>query len=246
MDYLFLGSRWPFVAGYIREIIKARRLAVSGKYDRDAWVQSSWNILKLAERCGGRFEIRGLENIRHLKGPVVFVSNHMSTLETFVFPCIIAPHMEVTFVVKSGLVRQFLFGPVMRSRNPIVVERKNPREDLMVVLKQGRELLKNGTSLIIFPQSTRSVVFDRSQFNSMGVKLALSAGVPVVPVAIKTDFWENGKFLKDVGPVSRSKTIHFSFHPPMAVHGTGKEEHQFIVEFISSRLKEWEVVSNKW
>lgn len=36
--------------------------------------------------------------------PVVFVSNHMSTLETFVFPCIIAPVMKVTFVVKDSLV----------------------------------------------------------------------------------------------------------------------------------------------
>jgi 1-acyl-sn-glycerol-3-phosphate acyltransferase len=227
------------VSGYVREIIRARSLAVKSLYDRSAWAESSYRILKLIEGCGGRFHLRGLNNLRSFTGPVVFISNHMSMLETFVFPCIIAPIMEVTFVVKESLVKHFLFGPVMRSRDPIVVTRKNPREDLQVVLKNGRELLSKGISVIIFPQSTRMAEFDSESFNSLGVKLAKASGVHVLPIALKTDFWENGRFLKDIGPVSRHKPIHMVFGKPIEVTGNGKDEHKQIVEFIVDNLQRW-------
>jgi len=239
MDRLFLNSRWYFVGGYINEIVKARSLAVQGRYDREAWVESSYNVFKLIEGCGGRFHLRGLDNLPLDQGPVVFISNHMSTLETFVFPCIIAPLMEVTYVVKDSLVKHPLFGPVMRSRDPIVVGRTNPREDFQTVMTKGQELLNKGTSIIIFPQSTRTVEFIPEEFNSLGIKLARAAGVQVVPVAIKTDFWGNGKYLKDLGPVNRSKPIHMVFGRPFFIQGSGKEEHKQIIDFITGNLRQW-------
>jgi 1-acyl-sn-glycerol-3-phosphate acyltransferase len=101
------------------------------------------------------------------------------------------------------------------------------------------EYLAKGISIVIFPQSTRNVIFRPSEFNSLGVKLAGRAGVPIVPVAIKTDFWENGKILKDLGPISREKPIHIEFHSPLTVTGTGKDENQKIIEFISLRMNTW-------
>lgn len=239
MDKLFLNTRWYFVWGYINEIIKGRSIAVKGRYDTKEWAESSYNTFELIEGCGGRFHITGLDNIRKLDAPVVFISNHMSTLETFVFPCIIAPIREVTFAVKKSLTTHALFGPVMRARDPIVVGRQNPKEDLQTVMTKGKELLENGTSVIIFPQSTRTAQFIPAEFNTLGVKLAKTAGVKVVPVAIKTDFWGNGKYLKDLGVVDRNKPIYIEFGEPLSISGTGKEEHTKIVEFISTRVKAW-------
>jgi len=238
MDRLSLNTRWYFVGGYLQEILKARKLAVRGVYDDKAWVESSIGIFKLIEGCGGRFHLRGLDNIHLCKGPVAFISNHMSTLETFVFPCLIAPFMKVTFVVKESLVKQPLFGPVMRSRNPIVVGRDNPREDFEIVMTEGKKILAGGTSLIIFPQSTRMVKFNPLEFNSLGIKVAKAAGVQVVPVAIKTNFWGNGKFIKDIGPVNRNTPISMVFGEPFFIQGNGKEDHQRVVEFIQRHLPE--------
>jgi 1-acyl-sn-glycerol-3-phosphate acyltransferase len=242
MDRVFLGSRWFFVSGYVREILRGRSLALQNRYDREAWAESSHRILDLIEGCGGRLHLAGLDNLRSCAGPVVFISNHMSTLETFVLPCIIAPLMKVTFVVKESLVKHFLFGPVMRSRNPVIVKRINPREDLQVVMNKGKQLLTEGVSIIIFPQSTRSAVFRPDQFNTLGVKLARAAGVRVVPIALKTDFWGNGRFLKDIGPVSRDKPIHIVFGEPMEIKGNGKKEHEDITAFIISNLRKWGAV----
>jgi 1-acyl-sn-glycerol-3-phosphate acyltransferase len=163
----------------------------------------------------------------------------MSTLETMILPCIIGPHKELTFVVKESLVKHPLFGDVMRSRNPIVVGRTDPRKDLEAVMNDGTERLKNGISIVIFPQSTRSVEFKPEEFNSLGVKLAKKAGVVVIPIALKTDFWGNGNFIKELGPLDHKKHIHIKFGDPMHITGNGKEENQKIIDFIKGSLEEW-------
>lgn len=239
VDLIFLNSRWSFVLGYFFEIIRSRNLAIHNKYDDEIWADSSFRIFKIAESCGGKFHISGLENIIADQGPFVFISNHMSTLETFVFPCMIAPKIPVTFIVKESLIKSKLFGPIMRSRNPIVVKRINPREDYETVITEGKKRLSSGVSIIVFPQSTRSAQFIPEEFNSLGIKLAKAAGVKVIPVAIKTDFWGNGKIFKDIGPVNRKKPIHITFGKPLTINGSGKEEHKFIIDFISNHLQSW-------
>lgn len=238
-DIIALGTRWYFVSRYASTIVKGRSKAVKNEYDSQKWAESSYDVLNAVEACGGKVHIRGMDNIRELSEPVVFISNHMSTLETFLFPCIIAPVMDVTYVVKKSLVTNPIFGPVMRSRNPVVVSRINPREDLVTVMTKGKELLQKGTSLIIFPQSTRTKEFIPEQFNTLGIKLAKEAGVRAVPIAIKTDFWGNGKVFKDIGPVDRSQHVHITFGKPFSITGAGKTEHKAVIEFISGHLKEW-------
>jgi 1-acyl-sn-glycerol-3-phosphate acyltransferase len=128
----------------------------------------------------------------------------------------------------------------MKSRNPVVVGRKDPRKDFETVMNEGYDLLTKGISIIIFPQSTRSAVFIPSEFNSLGVKLAKKAGVPVVPVAIKTDFWGNGKIIKEIGRIDHTKEIHIKFGEPFTIRGNGKEENQNVINFIVENLKLWE------
>jgi 1-acyl-sn-glycerol-3-phosphate acyltransferase len=162
-----------------------------------------------------------------------------------ILPSIIGPLRELTFVVKDSLVRHPLFGDVMKSRDPIVVGRTDPRKDLEAVMNGGFEKLNNGISIVIFPQSTRSVEFRPEEFNSLGVKLAKKAGVEVVPIALKTDFWGNGKLIKELGPLDRHKHIHIKFGEPMKISGNGKEENQRIIDFIKASLEEWKLESKE-
>jgi len=163
----------------------------------------------------------------------------MSVLETLVLPCIIQPFREATFVVKKSLVDYPVFKHVMRSRDPVLVGRKDPREDLLSVMAGGRERLAQGRSIIIFPQTTRSSEFDPEQFNSIGVKLAARSGVPVVPIALKTDAWGVGRLLKDFGKIHPETTVHFCFGNPLVITGNGRVEHESIVRFIQEKLAKW-------
>ena len=217
-------------------VLKASRLCKKGTYTNDHWIQSSINTVKALEAVGGRFEIKNLDVIRKIKSPCIFVSNHMSILETFVLPSLIQPYHDVTFVIKESLLSFPFFKHVMRSRNPISVGRENPREDLKTVLNEGQNRINANISVIIFPQTTRSVNFDPKRFNSLGVKLAKRCKVPVIPVALKTDAWGTGSMFKDFGKISPQKTVHITFSDPLIVEGSGKEEHRFILDFIAKRL----------
>jgi len=180
-----------------------------------------------------------LSAFTELDTPCVFIGNHMSTLETFALPAIIQPHTPVTFVVKSSLLTYPFFGDLMASRKPIALERTNPREDLKKVLNEGTEKINEGKSIIVFPQSTRSATFDEKKFNTIGVKLAKKAGVPIVPIALKTDCWGHGKLSKEFGPIDTSKTVHFAFGAPIIPEGNGKEAHAQVCDFIKTNLDKW-------
>ncbi len=235
------GWRWAFYTEYIGIVFAARKLAVQGRYDDQAWAASSLSIARLIERHRGRFAVSGLDNLRSSagSGPFVFVANHMSTLETQILPVLVVPFMPVTFVVKESLVKGKIFGPVLRSRDPIAVGRRSPREDLDAVLEGGLERLRRGISIIVFPQSTRSPVFRPEGFNTLGTKLAAKAGVPALPIAIKSDFWGEEGLFRGFGPIRPERTVHFEFGRPMAVVGRGKEQHLETVRFIESRLRLW-------
>lgn len=238
-DHLLFHSRWWLHIQLSRIVIRSGRKAKRGNYSDRDWVNSSLGVFSAIERAGGRFHISGLDNIRHLTKPVVFISNHMSTLETVIFPGLIVPFVRATFVIKDSLLHYPYFGHILKSRDAIAVSRNNSRQDLVHVLQKGKELLGGGVSVIIFPQSTRYSSLDPEKFNSLGIKLARNAGVGAIPVAIKTDFWETGKWLKDFGPIHREKTIHIEFGKEMAIEGTGKEQHANTLDFIARRLEQW-------
>ncbi|PLX29437.1 MAG: 1-acyl-sn-glycerol-3-phosphate acyltransferase [Ignavibacteria bacterium] len=232
----------PTMACYSRVIgivFSSSRKARRGTYDGQTWSDSSIDIFNALEIAGCRFDIQRMNILHSFDGPAVFVANHMSILETFILPSLINPVHHCTFVIKPSLMEYPVFKHVMRSRNPVVVSRDNPRQDLITVLEEGSKRLADGISIVLFPQTTRTTQFDPSQFNSLGVKLAKRAGVPVVPVALKTDAWSNGRRLKDFGPIDPSKTIHFTFGDPMTVEGNGKEQHEIAAAFIAEQLARW-------
>jgi len=233
---------FPSLAFFLRSagiVRRSARLAGRGGYDDAAWARSSLAIMRALEAVGVRFEIEGVENFASLSSPCVFAGNHMSTLETFILPTLIMSAKRVTFVVKQSLLDYPVFGHVMRSRDPVVVGRSNPREDLKAVLEGGAARLAAGISIVVFPQKTRMVTFDPSGFNSIGIKLAKRAGVPVVPVALKTDAWGNGPLVKDLGKIDPAKTVHIEFGPPLCIAGNGGAEQRQLVEFIRGRLLSW-------
>lgn len=238
---IFSGT-FPSLSFYLAMagiVWRSGSLAKQGRYGDAEWNESSHDALRALERVGVRFEITGMEHIEELDGPCVVVGNHMSVLETFILPCVIRPVRPVTFIVKESLLTYPVFGHVMRSRDPVAVTRTNPRQDFKAVMDGGTERLGRGISLIVFPQTTRHQVLRPDEFNTIGVKLARRADVPIVPLAVLTDTWGVGKRLKDIGKIDPSKKAHLALGEPIRVQGRGEEEHQAVIAFIRERLQEW-------
>ncbi len=229
-------KKFGFYKEFIKKLFRTRKAVITGQ-GMEPVLKGSHEVIELCESVGGRLEITGLDNIRAVPGGVVIAANHQSTLETLLFPTIMENLKPVTFVVKKSLVTGWAFGPIMRLFNPIALDRKEPKVDLDKVMKDGSAALQEGKSVVLFPQGTRCKGFDPSTFNSLAVKLAKRAGVPVIPCAVKTDFWENGKLVSTIGDIYPERTVHMSFGPAITIDGAGKKEQKQLLEYIDETYR---------
>lgn len=237
---LMFRSRWYFYGVNFGIFILSGLCARKGQLNREKQIHFSNYNVRLIEKCGGKIHLRGLNNLKALDGQaVVLIGNHMSLLETAVFHAIAREYVDFSFIIKASLYKVPFFRHIMTSLNAIAVSRTNPREDLKTVLSEGKKVLESGRSIIVFPQATRSDKFEPEKFNTIGVKLAKSAGVKVVPFALKTDFIGVGKRFRDLGPIHPERDVYFEFAPALEISGNGQEQQQQVIDFIQSRFDQW-------
>ena len=235
---VFKGAFW-FYLRYAWIVIWAGTKFSFTRDPQKAVTLQSRRVLRLLERQGADMSFEGLDNFPKEEGPYVFACNHMGSLEVNALPGLVASRTPMTFVVKSSLLTFPFMGVVLKRLGALPVERRHPGEDLMQVLNEGKRLLSEGVSVILFPEGTRQDSFDPARFNSLAVKLALAAGVKIVPVALKTDFWGVGKRIREFGSLRTSQPVHISFSQPLKPQGRGKAEHQASIDFISGHLEKW-------
>lgn len=234
-----LFPNWIYYRGILKIILVSSWIARNGKFSNQNWFDRSYYAIKLVESIGGDIEITGVENLAALTGPAVVVCNHMSLLETFLLPSILIPFTPMCVVIKKELTEYPGFGKVMRTVNHIAVSRDNPRADFRVVMEKGLDFLKSGISVLIFPQSTRNSVFVPSEFNTLGEKLAAKAGVPVIPIAVKTDLHGNGQWLKEFGAINPALPVRLAIGGAVDPRTDPRQAHDAIIRFISGKLHGW-------
>ncbi|HVN70707.1 MAG TPA: lysophospholipid acyltransferase family protein [Desulfomonilia bacterium] len=147
------------------------------------------NILHLNARYWAKFslwcantpvEVKGRENIPD--GPAVYMPNHVSHFDVFA----ILGYLEVQFrwTVKKELFRIPLLGLGMKRAGYILVDRGN-HEEAIRSMKLAAHKIKSGTSIVIFPEGTRSCDgMLQYPFKKGGFHLAIQAGVPIVPITV--------------------------------------------------------------
>lgn len=132
---------------------------------------------------GTKVEVRGLENIPS-EGGVLFVSNHRGCFDIHAGYGY-TPKM-FGFVAKKEMQTYPLLSNWMELGNCLFLDRQNVKNGLKTIL-QGIDKLRDGTSVWICPEGTRSKslnILELKEFHEGSFKMAEKAGVPIVPVAI--------------------------------------------------------------
>ena len=236
-----LRAWWRFyVTGILCTIRSDVGESLKTRFTQDAFSAMSFNTIRAVEATGAPVEINGAESLLALDGkPKVFASSHMSLVETVILPVILGTFGSLTIVAKRSLSKYPLFGKCLKSVDPILLDRKSARHDLAETLSQGSARLREGRSVLLFPQGSRELVFNGAHFNSLATKLARTAGVPLVPVACKTDYGKIGWPLKDLGPVDPSKPVKYAIGEPLPPTLSQAEMQRACISFIEGKLSVW-------
>jgi 1-acyl-sn-glycerol-3-phosphate acyltransferase len=138
-----------------------------------------------------QFEFEGQENLPR-KGGAVLASNHISYLD-FAFIGTGALHLKryIRFMAKKGAFDNKIAGPLLRGMKHISVDRDNGGASFVAALRA----LRDGEIVGIFPEATISTSFEIKAMKSGAVRLAMGAGVPVIPVVIwgSQRIWTKGQ-----------------------------------------------------
>ncbi|MBU0575641.1 MAG: 1-acyl-sn-glycerol-3-phosphate acyltransferase [Proteobacteria bacterium] len=127
-----------------------------------------------------RVNVIGRENVL-LDKPQIFMANHQSDFDIL----IVTAHIPGQFrwIAKKELFKIPIFGRAMRSAGYIEIDRQN-HEKAMKSLDEAAQKIREGKSVVTFPEGTRSKDRTIKPFKQGLFHLAIKAGVPIVPISI--------------------------------------------------------------
>lgn len=229
LKYIYFGLLMPLTLLLKLYLIVVRRIKTKEEYDEAVFrIVNGWSrhILKV---IGVKVNIKGIENLPD--GNCLFVSNHQGNIDFL--PPLAFLNKQIGFIAKKEILKIKIVSMWMKEMHCVFIDRENIRESLKAI-NEGVENLKNGYSMLIFPEGTRSKSHRLGEFKKGSMKLATKTNVPVVPLVLDNTFtvFEEGKgWLK-------SSTITLSILKPIYVYKLSKEEKSNLANTIREKIEE--------
>jgi len=186
------------------------------------------------KRFGVTVEVEGREQIP--EGGVLFVSNHQGYGDIFVFlDCL--QTKQTGFIAKDSLFKIPVFGKwMLRIRSLCLIQ--NDARKAVETFKEGEQLLRDGFSLVIFPEGHRSRGPKMAEFKRGSMQLAIRSGAPVVPVSIMGTY----KLFEEKGYV-RGGHVRVFMHPYIPTEGLKRKDSAELSDkveaIIRAKIDEW-------
>ena len=160
------------------------------------WIELNNKVLSFF--CNIDYKVTGYENLP--TDPCIIIANHQGPWESLFVQTLKIPSSSI---IKKNLTLIPFFGWGLASLKPIRINRDTKLSSLKKVVSKSVSRLKNGSSVIIFPEGTRnSALYGPSKFSASFARVAMIAGAPIVPVCHNSGkFWVNKTFTKYPGTI---------------------------------------------
>ena len=173
-------------------------LLVSYRYLRkpvNIWVKGIFKLLQII--CNITYEIRGKENIPSYA--VLVASKHQSAFETFA----LFYHINNSiFIHKRQLFFIPIFGQYLKKINMISIDRSEGTIAMRKMLKQTKQKMQQGKSIIIFPEGTRKKPGENPDYKTGIAGIYKELKTEVLPVAVNSGhFWPKHIIIKKPGKI---------------------------------------------
>ena len=162
---------------------------------------------------GVRVRVSGLEHLEPGRS-YVFAANHQSIYDIPILFASIPAQLRI--VAKQSLGQIPFMGWHLRRAGHLLVDRKNPGAD---IVRKMRRLVSESSSLIVFPEGTRSVDGRLGRFKKGSFLVAIDAGLPVVPVSIS----RSRQVMSKGQLMVRPGEVELTVHPPIATSGVARD-----------------------
>jgi len=161
---------------------------------------AAWWARSICTASGVTVSVTGTEKLDSKK-PYIFAANHQSQFDIFALQGFLG--VDFRWLAKKELFQVPIWGPAMRKAGYIPVDRSRGRQALKS-LTEAAQKIAAGTSVIIFPEGTRTKDGRMKDFKAGAMVLAIKSGVDIVPVAIKGTYeiLPKGKLLTNPGNVA--------------------------------------------
>ncbi|QIB68461.1 1-acyl-sn-glycerol-3-phosphate acyltransferase [Aminipila butyrica] len=221
--WFYLLGLYPWQKYYEKR--KAAGLEYISGVDR---IVQNW-AKRLLMVAGVSAEVSGLENIPRDRA-VLFTSNHQGNFD---IPLMLTSLDQThPLVAKDSLAKIPFLSSWMRLFDCLFLDRTNARQSLKV-FAEAEALIKEGKSVIIFPEGTRSRKDEAGEFKEGAYKIALRTGAAVVPVAIDGSYraMEANK-----GIWIRPTKVKITILPPVETADLTKEESKHLGAHIREQI----------
>ncbi|MDH3517397.1 MAG: 1-acyl-sn-glycerol-3-phosphate acyltransferase [Acidimicrobiia bacterium] len=169
-------------------------------------------------RAGGvRMIVTGADKVDTSVSHVV-VANHLSNFDIMV--CFAAIPLPIRYLAKKELFKIPILAPAMRAIGIVEVDRQARSAALASINEQSARVIERGHSLIIYPEGTRSRSSDIAPFKKGAFTMAVTAGMPVLPVTIH-GAWEAWK---PESLMVYGGTVHVVFDEAIPTVGLGRSD----------------------
>jgi 1-acyl-sn-glycerol-3-phosphate acyltransferase len=188
-----------------------------------AWTTSIINYLNLT------IDIENPENLP-TEGPIVYVANHQSYSDILVLLNVVKH--QTGFIAKEELKKIPVFSGWIRRIRSLFISRGDARASLKTI-NEGAELVREGFSLIIFPEGTRSRGNEMAEFKHGSLKLATKAKATVVPITLKGTY----KLFEEHGVVTKNVTVGVVVHEPIDTANLDRHAQNELAEHIEQIVR---------
>jgi putative phosphoserine phosphatase/1-acylglycerol-3-phosphate O-acyltransferase len=167
---------------------------------------ATWGELGTA-LAGIDVQVSGEQNLWSHR-PAVFIFNHQSGIDTLLLAKLV--RRDMVGIAKQELKRNPLFGPIFSMAGTVFIDRFN-REKAIEAMKPAIDTLRQGISIAIAPEGTRSPTPRLGRFKKGAFHLAMAAKVPIVPIVFRNALDALPKHAFIVRPA----VIEVVVHPPI-------------------------------
>ncbi len=202
---------------------------LTGRTDVGHYLAGAWGKVNLWA-AGVTVKVKGFENIDP-KGTYVFASNHESWFD--IFTILGKLPMQFRWLAKVELFRIFILGKAMESAGYIPIDRSDSRKAFKSI-DMAAERVRNGTSIVIFPEGTRSPDGVLQDFKKGGFILAIKSQQPMVPISISGSC----KILPKQGrwQIERA-VIRMSIGKPIPTAGRTSKDRDWLMEAVRDGIR---------